>query len=131
MFTGAEGVKTPEQVQAFGGRAGVAYDPCYHQACDALEQSFGSDTAKASLYRDLAAVYKLEGNVNLAAIDEMSDAVAHAVITYAFDTSKVTGDGFGKPVTPPGQSVDGAPGGAMDDSGGGLHPEHDHDEVVM
>ena len=68
--------------------------------------------------------------VNLAAIDEMSDAVAHAVITYAFDTSTVTGDGFGKPVTPPGQSVDGAPGGAMDDSGGGLHPEHDHDEAV-
>ncbi len=131
MFTGAEGVKTAEQVEAFGGLAGVAYDPCYHQACDALEQRFGSDTAKASLYEDLAEVYKLEGNVNLAAIDEMSDAVAHAVITYAFDTSTVTGDGFGKPVTPPGRSVDGAPGGAMDDSGGGLHPEHDHDEVVM
>jgi Zn-dependent M28 family amino/carboxypeptidase len=129
MFTGAEGVKTAEQAEAFGGLAGVAYDPCYHQACDALEQDFGSDTAKAALYADLAEVYKLEGNVNLDAIEEMSDAVAHAVITYAYDTSSVTGDGFGKPVTPPGQSVDGAPGGAMDDSGGGLHAEHD--DVVM
>jgi Zn-dependent M28 family amino/carboxypeptidase len=131
LFTGAEGVKTEEQADAFGGLAGVAYDPCYHQACDSLDQNFGSDTAKAALYEDLASVYKLEGNVNLAAVGEMADAVAHAVISYAFDTSPVTGDGFGRPVTPPGQSVDGAPGGSMDDSGGGLHPEHDHDEVVM
>ncbi|HSE08142.1 MAG TPA: M28 family metallopeptidase [Nocardioidaceae bacterium] len=131
LFTGAEGVKTPEQAEVFGGLAGVAYDPCYHQACDALAQDFGSDTAKAALYDDLAAVYDLEGNVNLAAVGEMADAVAHAVITYAFNTQTVTGGGFGKPVTPPGQAVDGAPGGAMDDSGGGLHPEHEHDEAVM
>jgi Zn-dependent M28 family amino/carboxypeptidase len=130
LFTGAEGVKTEEQVAAFGGRAGVAYDPCYHQACDALVQDFGADQAKAAVYADLASLYKLEGNVNLQAIDEMSDAVAHAVLTYAFDTSTVTGDGFDRPVTPPGQNVDGAPGGAMDDAGGGLHADHD-DEAVM
>ncbi|HEU4515165.1 MAG TPA: M28 family peptidase [Nocardioidaceae bacterium] len=131
LFTGAEGVKTPEQVAAFGGRAGVAYDPCYHQACDALDQDFGGDTAKAGIYADLATVYKLAGNVNVAAIEEMADAVAHAVLTYAFDTSTVTGDGFGRPVTPPGTEVDGAPGGAMDDAGGGLHADHDHEEDTI
>ena len=131
LFTGAEGIKTDSQAEAFGGIAGAAYDPCYHQACDSLDQNFGTDTAKASLYDDLASVYKLEGNVNLEAIEEMSDAVAHAVLTYAFDTSSVTGDGFGKPVTPPGQSADGAPGGEMDDSGGGLHADHDHEEDTM
>ena len=131
LFTGAEGIKTDSQAEAFGGIAGAAYDPCYHQACDSLDQNFGTDTAKASLYGDLASVYKLEGNVNLEAIEEMSDAVAHAVLTYAFDTSSVTGSGFGKPVTPPGKSADGAPGGEMDDSGGGLHADHDHEEDTM
>ena len=131
LFTGAEGVKTAEQAEAFGGLSGVSYDPCYHQACDELEQDFGSDAAKAAVYADLASVYKLEGNVNLAAVEEMSDAVAHAVLTYAFNTSTVTGDGFGRPVTPPGQSVDGAPGGAMDDAGGGLHADHGHEEDAI
>jgi Zn-dependent M28 family amino/carboxypeptidase len=131
LFTGAEGVKTEAQVEAFGGVAGVAYDPCYHQFCDAIDQDFGSDTEKAAVYDQLQAVYKMAGNVNLEALDEMSDAVAHAVITYAFDTSSVTGDGFGKPVTPPGQTADGSPNGEMDDSGGGLHADHDHEEEVM
>lgn len=34
LFTGAEELKTPEQAEKFGGEAGVAFDPCYHQACD-------------------------------------------------------------------------------------------------
>lgn len=34
LFTGAEGLKTAEQATAFGGTAGQAFDPCYHQACD-------------------------------------------------------------------------------------------------
>lgn len=34
LFTGAEDIKTDEEVLAFGGVAGIAYDPCYHQACD-------------------------------------------------------------------------------------------------
>ena len=131
LFTGAEGIKTADQAAAFGGLAGVAYDPCYHQACDALTQDFGADTAKAAMYADLGSVYRLEGNVNLQAVEEMADAVAHAVLTYAFDTSSVTGDGFGRPVTPPGQSQDGAPGGAMDDAGGGLHADHGHEEDTL
>jgi Zn-dependent M28 family amino/carboxypeptidase len=131
LFTGAEGLKTEAQAEAFGGLAGVAYDPCYHQACDSIDQNFGSDTAKADIYAQLNSVYKLAGNVNLAAVEEMSDAVAHAVITYAFDASSVTGEGSGRPVSPPGRGQDGHPNGDMDDSGGGLHAEHDHEEEVM
>ena len=40
----------------------------------------------------------------------MGDAVAHAVITYAFDTRSVNGEGKGHPVSPPGQHVDRHPG---------------------
>jgi Zn-dependent M28 family amino/carboxypeptidase len=36
VFSGAEGVKTPNQERIFGGDAGSWYDPCYHQACDDL-----------------------------------------------------------------------------------------------
>ena len=49
-FTGAEGIKTAAQANIYGGTAGIAYDPCYHQACDTI------------------------GNVNETALDEMSDA---------------------------------------------------------
>nr|MDT0525679.1 M28 family peptidase [Streptomyces sp. DSM 41633] len=35
-FTGAEGIKTAAQARTYGGQAGVAYDPCYHAACDDL-----------------------------------------------------------------------------------------------
>ena len=34
LFTGAEGVKTEEEALQFGGTAGIAYDPNYHQAGD-------------------------------------------------------------------------------------------------
>ncbi|KAF3318639.1 hypothetical protein TWF173_006656 [Orbilia oligospora] len=36
VATGAEGIKTPEEVEMFGGIAGEWYDPCYHQLCDDL-----------------------------------------------------------------------------------------------
>jgi len=36
LFTGAEGVKTAAQQLKWGGTAGIAYDPCYHQACDTI-----------------------------------------------------------------------------------------------
>ena len=41
LFTGAEGVKTAAQATKWGGTAGVAYDICYHQACDNLATSPG------------------------------------------------------------------------------------------
>jgi Zn-dependent M28 family amino/carboxypeptidase len=59
LFTGAEGLKTPEQAETYGGQAGVAFDPCYHQACDTF------------------------ANVSEQALAEMSDAAAHAVHTAA------------------------------------------------
>ena len=59
LFTGAEGIKTAEEAALFGGTAGEAYDSCYHQACDDLE------------------------NISWTALDQMSDAVAHAVLTFA------------------------------------------------
>jgi Zn-dependent M28 family amino/carboxypeptidase len=103
LFTGAEGVKTAQQAAVFGGTAGLAYDPCYHQACDTIK------------------------NVNVAAVDENSDAMAHAVVTYAMSTADVNG-GQGRPASPPGQHVEGQPVGAGTTSGGGLHDDHDHEQ---
>jgi Zn-dependent M28 family amino/carboxypeptidase len=59
LFTGAEGAKTPGQAAVYGGTANVAYDKCYHLACDTL------------------------ANVNRQGLDEMSDAAAHATYTLA------------------------------------------------
>ena len=39
LFSGAFGVKSDAQEDAFGGDAGDEYDPCYHQACDRLENT--------------------------------------------------------------------------------------------
>jgi Zn-dependent M28 family amino/carboxypeptidase len=65
LFTGAEGIKTAAQAATYGGTAGIAYDPCYHQACDTF------------------------ANFSGAALDQMSDAAAHAVITFANSTAGV------------------------------------------
>jgi Zn-dependent M28 family amino/carboxypeptidase len=67
LFTGAEGIKTPEQAAVYGGVAGVAYDHCYHSACDTTS------------------------NINATALDQMSDAIAHAVLQFAMTTSAVNG----------------------------------------
>ncbi len=37
LFTGAEGIKTAEEVTLWGGTAGEQYDPCYHLACDTFD----------------------------------------------------------------------------------------------
>ena len=66
LFTGAEGIKTEEQEALFGGVAGLAYDPCYHQACDTF--------------------FNLSEN----ALDEMSDAAAHSTWTLARSQSPIT-----------------------------------------
>jgi len=72
LFTGAEGVKTPEQVALYGGTAGVAYDKCYHQACDDMT------------------------NINVNALDEMGDAAAFAVATLGLSKSGLYPDGSRK-----------------------------------
>ncbi|WP_169946575.1 M28 family metallopeptidase [Microbispora sp. H11081] len=60
LFTGAEGVKTPQEQALFGGTAGVAYDICYHQACDTL------------------------ANINDKALALNTGAIATAAVVYAF-----------------------------------------------
>jgi len=77
LFTGAEGVKTPEQAAKWGGRAGVVYDPCYHQACDTL------------------------GNVDRTALDRNADAVAYTLGTFASSTESVNGVKPGEPAVKP------------------------------
>ena len=81
LFTGAEGVKTAAQAAVYGGVAGAAYDPCYHGACDSMTPV--ADGADPALYAQLDESYNLAGNINLAALEEMSDAAAHAVQTFA------------------------------------------------
>ncbi|RKN07313.1 M20/M25/M40 family metallo-hydrolase [Streptomyces radicis] len=36
-FTGAEGIKSAADAEVWGGEAGEPHDPCYHAACDTLE----------------------------------------------------------------------------------------------
>ena len=67
LFTGAEGIKTPEEAEVWGGTAGDQYDPCYHLACDTFD------------------------NINLHAFDVNSDAVAASVLQYAMNTESVNG----------------------------------------
>ena len=72
LFTGAEGIKTEEQAAIYGGTAGDQYDPCYHLACDTFN------------------------NISLEVLDQNSDAIAHAVMTFAMTTSAVNGTDKGK-----------------------------------
>jgi len=67
LFTGAEEVKTAEQEALWGGTAGEWFDPCYHQACDDID------------------------NLSVKALEINSDAVAYAVSTYAASTESVNG----------------------------------------
>ncbi|KAF9446779.1 Zn-dependent exopeptidase [Macrolepiota fuliginosa MF-IS2] len=59
LFTGAEGNKTAEEAAWWGGQANVAYDVCYHRACDTID------------------------NLNLPAWVQNSKAIAHSIATYA------------------------------------------------
>ena len=48
IATGAEGIKTPREAALFGGRAGLPYDPNYHQLADDVanlnRQAWGVNT---------------------------------------------------------------------------------------
>jgi Zn-dependent M28 family amino/carboxypeptidase len=95
LFTGAEQPKTAAQAAIYGGTAGVAYDPCYHAACDTYDNN--SDEA----------------------LDQMSDAIAHSVITFAQNTSIVNGvkgkGNFRSPATGGDGSGGGGGGGGLED----------------
>ncbi|HEY3484847.1 MAG TPA: M20/M25/M40 family metallo-hydrolase, partial [Ilumatobacteraceae bacterium] len=85
LFTGAEVPKTAAEAEIFGGVAGAQLDPCYHAFCDNLR----GDGHNAALFAQLAEDYELVGNINVDALDANTDAMAYAVITFAFDTSIV------------------------------------------
>jgi aminopeptidase S len=59
LVNGDEDEKSPEQARAWGGQAGVAFDRCYHAACDRLDQ------------------------VNQVALDRFTRATAGAVAQFA------------------------------------------------
>jgi Zn-dependent M28 family amino/carboxypeptidase len=56
LFTGAEQPKSTHEAETFGGTPGEAYDPCYHQACDSID------------------------NLDWGVLDEMAAAAAHVVL---------------------------------------------------
>ncbi len=100
LFTGAEGIKSDAQEAIWGGTAGDQYDPCYHLACDTFD------------------------NISLHALDVNSDAVAVAVMTYAYSTETVNGV-VGEKV--PGSYTLPAPAGPEGTTGvGGGGDFHDH-----
>jgi Zn-dependent M28 family amino/carboxypeptidase len=94
LFTGAEVVKTPAQQAIWGGTTGAQFDPCYHLACD----TFANNSNHAL-------------NVN-------SDAVAFAVLTYAYSTETVNGVPGAKV---PGNFAIPAPAGPEGTGAGGGH----------
>jgi Zn-dependent M28 family amino/carboxypeptidase len=67
LFTGASGIKTPEQAAIYGGTAGDQYDPCYHLACDTFD------------------------NISLEVLAVNADAVAASILQYAMNTESVNG----------------------------------------
>jgi hypothetical protein len=94
LFTGAEDTKTPEEEDIYGGVAGLAYDPCYHAACDTLK-----DEDRCEEVQEIEDAYGenvIVGNINTRALDEMSDGVAHATLVFAQTTSAVGGTEKGR-----------------------------------
>jgi Zn-dependent M28 family amino/carboxypeptidase len=67
LFTGAEVPKTAEQQAIWGGTVGEQFDPCYHEACDTF------------------------ANNNNHALAVNADAIAFAILTYAYSTESVNG----------------------------------------
>ena len=69
LFSGAEGIKTEEEAEEYGGVAKAPYDECYHQACDTVT------------------------NLNARALKELGDAAAHATLVLATSKSGIYPDG--------------------------------------
>jgi Zn-dependent M28 family amino/carboxypeptidase len=66
LFTGAEGIKTAQQAETYGGFAGMQYDPNYHEEGDTFF------------------------NLSHVALNQNSDAAAHAAWTLARSQSPIT-----------------------------------------
>ncbi|QCC78709.1 M28 family peptidase [Nocardioides daphniae] len=67
LFTGADDVKTPEEVALFGGTAGITHDPDYHSALDDIT------------------------NVNKKALDINARAIGSVVSSLAYSTEAING----------------------------------------
>jgi Zn-dependent M28 family amino/carboxypeptidase len=70
LFTGAEQPKTEAQVAQYGGIAGAQLDPCYHAAWDTFA---GTAPGRA----------RPAPGFGLVALDQMSDATAHAALFFS------------------------------------------------
>jgi Zn-dependent M28 family amino/carboxypeptidase len=107
LFTGAEGVKTAAQEAIWGGTAGDQYDPCYHLACDTID------------------------NPSAEAVGVNVDAIAFSVLSLAYSTEEVNGVKGkmvpGSPALKLPTEPAGPEGTVGSGGGGGLH--HDHHEV--
>lgn len=64
-FTGAEGIKSEDETFIFGGETGVAYDECYHAACDTID------------------------NIDLRALEVNADAMAFVTSIFAQTTHMI------------------------------------------
>jgi aminopeptidase S len=82
IFTGASRTKTAAQVQKWGGTAGVAFDRCYHAACDN------------------------SSNINETALDRNSDAISYGLWELTGPTTSPS------PTTSPTPSPTTSPGGS-------------------
>ncbi|GAB3963554.1 M28 family metallopeptidase [Actinoallomurus acanthiterrae] len=67
LDSGAEKLKTADEAKIYGGEAGKAYDPCYHQSCDTY------------------------ANVNTTILDQLADGAAYAAQVFAGSTLPVNG----------------------------------------
>ncbi|EST06929.1 Protease-associated domain, PA [Kalmanozyma brasiliensis GHG001] len=73
LDTGAEQLKTEEEARMFGGTAGIAYDPNYHQVGDTVD------------------------NLAMEAFEVNAKAIAHAVATYATSFDSLGKRGLSRP----------------------------------
>ena len=89
LFSGAEGIKTPEEAVVYGGTAGEPYDACYHQACDDIT------------------------NLNTSALHELGDAAAHATAVLTLSKTGLFPDGSIAPQEQSGRSKAANPGHAL------------------
>jgi Zn-dependent M28 family amino/carboxypeptidase len=92
IYAGAEGIKTAQQEQWYGGAAGAWYDPCYHQICDNIStlltgvmplDADGLRIPFPDLEARKAARKKMRGG-SLRALKELSAGATYAVYYWAF-----------------------------------------------
>lgn len=82
LFSGADGTKTAEEAEMFGGTVGEKHDTNYHQPTDTIE------------------------NVSKESIDIFAPAIGFAVHTLAYDLTDAPTDPPTEPTTPPTDPTD-------------------------